>query len=103
MSYFVGQIYTIMNPPGNTVEELLEMDLKTLNAMTPSDLEMYLRPSLEKQAAIISTMPPPKGPLSVNLRGRGSNAVANAIVEESLKQSGITPDMLARFGVKIKL
>ena len=59
MSYFVGQIYTIMNSPGNTVEELLEMDLKTLNAMTPSDLEMYLRPSLEKQAAIISTMPPP--------------------------------------------
>ena len=41
-----------MNPPGNTVEELLEMDLKTLNAMTPSDLEMYLRPSLEKQAAM---------------------------------------------------
>ena len=40
-----------MNPPGNTVEELLEMDLKTLNAMTPSDLDMYLRPSLEKQAA----------------------------------------------------
>ena len=92
-----------MNPPGNTVEELLEMDLKTLNAMTPSDLEMYLRPSLEKQAAIISTMPPPKGPLTVNLRGRGSNAVANAIAEESLKQSGITTDMFARFGVKIKL
>ena len=92
-----------MTPAISTIEELIDMNVVDLKALPPEQLEELFAAAIAKQEAIFSALPAPKSG-HVNLAGSTSkrNIVATAILQESMTKYGVTPDMLARFGIKTK-
>jgi len=92
-----------MNPPITTIEELIDMEIEQLRALTPDQLDDLFAPALQKQEAIFAVLPAPKsGHVSLGKPTSKSNAVATALLQESMAKYGISADMLAKFGIKTK-
>ena len=89
----------------DTIEQLIEMSLEQLIAMSPEETEKFLAPALAKQEKIFESLPSKKAggirlkdPGSNTISGAGKSAVQAEILEQ-LKMAGVSPEMAKKLGV----
>ena len=86
-----------------TLEQLLSLDLQAMLKMSDTELEQSLGPILQEQEQVLSKLPARAGVgVKVNLKMQTvNNPATKALVDEAMKQAGLTPEALRALGIKI--